>query len=307
MTNSTEKSNDNLVYLIGRPPIQEFLGYVKIKTIGGQSTDLGALASEWRTANNRIHELESIESGIANDATIMEIDDKLESLKSSVLENPFFKKSFALIPSTIGVVELDKLVVFQKHINLSYTDMLTKSLGSSPTDEDIFKFCMPLERTLPPVSINQIAGNVYVFNSPSTDFRFQEPIMIDANQITGYSPSSPVSAVVGLMLGFGPNFLNVVQMENRLILNNGSHRAYALRSLGITHAPCIIQHVTRREELEFLHQDIQQNPDLYLKTSRPPLLKDYFDPMLRKILTVPKMSRQVKISFGVETSDIPYN
>src|SRR2546430_11202463 len=37
-----------------------------------------------------------------------------------------------------------------------------------------------------------------------------------------------------------------------LILNNGSHRAYALRELGITRVPCIVQHVSCREELNVL-------------------------------------------------------
>lgn len=32
-------------------------------------------------------------------------------------------------------------------------------------------------------------------------------------------------------------------------LNNGNHRVYTLRALGITHAPCLIQRALSREEL----------------------------------------------------------
>ncbi|MCZ7673842.1 MAG: hypothetical protein M5U34_45335 [Chloroflexi bacterium] len=111
---------------------------------------------------------------------------------------------------------------------------------------------------------------------------------------------------MGLVVGFGSNFLNAIAAEGRLVLNNGSHRAYALRASGITHVPCIIQQVSRREELLVIgSNELRQNPDLYLKAPRPPLLKDYFDPKLRKVFLVPRRNRQIKVSFGVEQIDVP--
>ena len=113
-------------------------------------------------------------------------------------------------------------------------------------------------------------------------------------------------ALVGLFVGYGSNFLNAIHAENRLILGNGSHRAFALRDLGITHVPCVIQRVSRRDELELVGSgDVQQNPDRYLKAARPPLLKDYFDPALRKIIPVVRKHRIVRVSFGYEQGDIP--
>jgi hypothetical protein len=106
------------------------------------------------------------------------------------------------------------------------------------------------------------------------------------------------------MVGFGSNFLNVVSVDRRLILNNGSHRAYALRELGITHVPCIVQVVSRREELE-LFPPVYANPDLYLKSARPPLLKDYFNDELRKIVRVPRKLRQIRAVVQFEQVDMP--
>ena len=51
--------------------------------------------------------------------------------------------------------------------------------------------------------------------------------------------------------------------------------------------------------------DVQQHPDLYLVAPRPPLLKDYFDQQLRKLVAVPKKQRQVKLTIGVEVTDVP--
>ena len=88
-----------------------------------------------------------------------------------------------------------------------------------------------------------------------------------------------MSAIVGLPVGFGSNFFTAIRHEDRVLLHNGYHRAYAMRALGITHAPCIIQTVTRRDELEVAAKEqVADNPGFYFGTARPPLLKDFFDP-----------------------------
>jgi hypothetical protein len=297
---------DEVVFLTGRPPMSEFLNFVSTQTINGQSSDQRVLANEWRTANDHIHDLETREAGIADGAEIGEIESALEPLAAQVVADPFFRRGYSVLPTSLGVVNLDTLVVFQKFINLGYSSTLQDSLGTSPDAEAVFRFCLPFDHPQPQVRSGRIAANSFVFYSPSTDFRFLEATLLSADQIPGYSAPGPLSGVVALMVGFGSNFLNVVQVENRLILNNGSHRAYALRNHGLTRAPCIIQHVSRREELEYVGSpDLQEHPDSYLRASRPPLLKDYFDPMLRQVLMVPRRSRQVKISFGVEVLDVP--
>src|SRR5439155_17488803 len=112
--------------------------------------------------------------------------------------------------------------------------------------------------------------------------------------------------VVGLAVGFGSNFLNAVYVENRLILNNGSHRAYALRKMGITHVPCIVQHLSSRDELDVLGpSEVRHDPDLYLKHPRPQMLKDYFNPKLYKVLPVRRRLRQITVRFEVDEYSVP--
>src|SRR5439155_20811770 len=125
------------------------------------------------------------------------------------------------------------------------------------------------------------------------DFRVLETVLLHPQQVAAPSNGNPVAHVI-ISVGFGTNLLNVVAVENRLVLNNGSHRAYFLRELGITRAPCVVQCVSRRDELEIVGGELQQNPDRYLKAARPPLLKDYFDPKLRKVVAVAKKNRSVR-------------
>ncbi len=297
---------DEHVFLIGRPPLEEYLGFLTIQAAEGQKADTRILADEWRAANNHISELEVREAGWADYPQIAPLPPALEPLRTQVLADQMFQRSFSLVPSNIGVVELDRLVVFQKSINLTHVHRIQETLSAPPSKEEIFRICLPFDHPQPAVRGARITNNSYVFVSPSNDLRFLETILLEPSQITNYSPQGPMAGAVGLIVGFGANYLQAIYAENRLILGNGSHRAYALRELGITHVPCVIQHVSRREELILTGApDVQQNPNLYLRSPRPPLLKDYFNPKLRKLVAVPQRQRQVKITFGIEQVDIP--
>jgi len=112
--------------------------------------------------------------------------------------------------------------------------------------------------------------------------------------------------VVGIAVGFSANFLNALYAEKRLILNNGSHRAYALRQLGVSHVPCIVQHVPSREALDVVGPAaLRRDPDGYLRQPRPPMLKDYFDTRVHTVLPVRRRTHQVTIRVKVEASSLP--
>jgi len=295
------------VFLVGRPPMDEYLAFMSTEPVDSQGVDLGSIANEWRSSNDRVRELQLSEATWADNPPVKQVPKELDELAMAVLTDPFFKKSFSIVPADIGMVELDRLVVFQKIINLEYVRQLKARLGNSPSQEDVFRTCLPVDHpTLPPM-IRRIAYNGFVFMSESNDLRFHEPVLLRPDQIPGYQATGPVAGIVGLVVGYGSNYLNVISAEGRLILSNGSHRAYALRDLGVTHVPCVIQRVSRRDELKVIGtQPLQQATDLYLKEPRPPVLKDYFDQKMRKIISLPPKARQVRISFGVEQNDMPW-
>lgn len=305
-SSAPQQATEEHVYLIGRPPMGEFLGFVQVQASDGSKCDLGLLASEWRVANDHIHDLERTERGWADDPPIGDVSPDLVGMRRAVLDNPFFRRAYALLPVAIGTVELDRIAVFQKQINLEFVRKLQGLLGPRPTAEDIFKVCLPLNDPLPPVQLRRIApGNAFVFMSPSNDLRFLDCAVLQPAQVDGYEGGGRAAGILALVAGFSANCFSALQVEGRLILNNGSHRAFALRERGITHAPCVIQRVSRREELPVVAaQEVSTDPDRFLKAPRPPLLKDYFDPKLRKLVQVPKRNRHVKITFIVANVDI---
>jgi hypothetical protein len=153
-----------------------------------------------------------------------------------------------------------------------------------------------------------VGSKRYVFSSESTDFHFHEAIMLRPEQISGYENYGPLAGVAGIAVGFGSNFLNVIHDDDsgRLLLHNGYHRACALYAMGVTHAPAVIQTVTRRDELDLsADANVAKSPGYYFNAPRPPLLKDYFDPMIRKVLPVKKMTRMIEVNFEVKEFWLP--
>jgi len=301
-----EQVGDEHVFLVGRPPIGEYLGFVQGLAINGHAVDLGELTEEWRKANDHVRALETTEAGIADAPPMRELPPDLAALATELMQNPMFRRVFRFVPSRIALVELDRLMVFQKNINLRYVEELKARLGHAPSPASTFRLALSLDRVEPPVRQMQGPQSLFSFLCPSNDLRFLEPVLLEPVQVSGFTSTGRPSKVIGLAVGFGSNYLNALHVDGRLILNNGSHRAYALRELGVKEVPCIVQTVTRRDELELVASgDFQQAPDRYLKAPRPPLLKDYFDPKLRKIVLVQRKNRLVRVQIAVEQSDVP--
>jgi hypothetical protein len=297
---------DPHVFLSGRPPLAEYLGFVTT-TVGGSALDVGALTESWRQANDHVQELCRDEATYADNPPIAELPEHLRGLGDLVLADPMVQRAFSIVPVKIGIVELDRLVVWQKHINLSHVGRLTDALGPAPSEEDVFNLCLPLDRRLdPPTVAGPVAPNTWAFACDSNDFRVLDAKLIDANTLDDLAINGAPTYVVAAVLGFGSNMLGAIQADGRLVLNNGSHRAYALRESGLTHVPCLIQVVTRRDELAVIGSgDLATNPDAYLTAPRPPVLRDYFDDKLRVVAPVPRKQRQVRVQLSFEQVDVP--
>jgi hypothetical protein len=120
--------------------------------------------------------------------------------------------------------------------------------------------------------------------------------------LRGYDAAGAVAGAVGVVVGFSSNCMNVIRDEDngRLVLNNGYHRACALLELGISHAPCVVQTVTRRDELDLAARTIvAMDPGYFFNGKRPPLLKDFADPRIAKNVAVRKLSRFIEVQIEV--------
>ena len=108
--------------------------------------------------------------------------------------------------------------------------------------------------------------------------------------------------MIGVVVGYGSNYLNALYDDDhgRMVLNDGYHRACALLELGVTHAPCIVQTVSRRDELDIAARQVVANdPGYFFNGPRPPLLRDYADPHIAKLVAVKRLTKTVEVSIDV--------
>jgi hypothetical protein len=287
-------------WLLGQPPLENYLEFVEELTIGGADIPRSKLVDEWRAANDYYGELEKTEAGIADEVEIHDLEPAMRPLADEVISDGRFCRSFDTLPTRFAMVELDRLMVGHPYVSVHHTARLKTRINKSSTPEALFRFCLPTDRSEAPVQMRRTGPRSFQFWSASSDFRFQEHALLRPDQINGFDTFGPISGIVGLMVGYGSNFLTAIESDNRLVLHNGHHRAYALRELGFTHAPCIVQTATRWDELKLVAaRAVREDPAFYFRAARPPLLKDFFDPNIRKVLRVPKITSVVEISFDV--------
>lgn len=298
--------HDEGLYLLGRPKIKNYLRYMRRHAVDPERDDV--LIEQWQAARECLRALEREEAGCADDPAVVPIraESKFQPLLTEFLRDPLVRNGFNSVPSEVAWVELDRLVVYQKHIDLSYAAQLKARIGRAPGEDELFRICLPFDHPQPPACWSRVEDDSYVFVSPSCDMRFLGTMPLEARHIQDFPHPGALLGVIGLAVGFGSNFLNVVRAENRLILNNGSHRAYVLRELGVERVPCIVQHVSTRDELEAVGpSDVRRDPDHFLRNPRPPMLRDYFDPRLRRVTPVRRVHRQVRVQFSVSEHFVP--
>jgi hypothetical protein len=301
-----EPTGEEHLYLVGHATLKEYLAFMTVEPLDARKADLKALADEWRAAHDHLRQLECWESVWADGPAVRPLPRALEPLLERVQADPIFRRSFSLVPADVGFVELDRLVVRHKLLNLAQVGRLKEQLGCAPDPGAIFRLCLPFDHPPTEFRMGRTPSGGFVFTSDSNNLRHLETVHLLPEQLRDYQPVGPMAAAVGLVVGFGSNYLNAIACENRLVLNNGHHRACALRELGVTHAPCVLQHVQCREELNVVAAGtILRNPDAYLKAPRPPLLKDYFEAKLGRRVRLVPACKQVKISFTIEESEVP--
>jgi hypothetical protein len=295
------------ILLLGQPPLRRYLRHVRDKVVNGADFDRRVLLSDWRQANDYYQELEESETGIADEIEVLDLDPALAPLAEEVTADPRYRYTFRTIPASFGMVELDRLVLYQTHVTRQGTDRLKARLGPAPDPATLFRFCQPPDVPDAPVKIRRVGPERYIFTCESTDFRPHDPVLLRPDQIHDHQTFGAISGVVGLVVGFGSNFFSGIRLgeDGRVLLHNGYHRAYAMRALGITHAPCLIKTISSHDELDIaVTKKVARDPDFYFASARPPLLKDFFDPKICKVHQLYKTLKMIEVEFEVRAYEV---
>lgn len=289
-----------LLKLKGLPGLSDYLHFHKSRVVGGDEIKKRILVNEWRQANDHYHELETAEAGAAETIECFALPKNLQPLKRALVADQYFKQSFLELPYAVKMVELGKLMASQHSVGTGFAAGIAKRLGKRPTAGALFEFCLPLKRSSPDIAVQRLSDSRYIFTSRSTDFRDHDAKIAGAADLGFVSSFGPVETGIVIPIGFGSNFLSAIESEKRIVLQNGYHRAFALMSLGITHAPMIVQKVTRTDELDLAaSSEVADNAAFYFRSKRPPLLRDFLDDRLAKKVDIYALETRVEVELKV--------
>ena len=118
-------------WLLGQPPLQRYLDYMQDTAIGGAQMSRSELVDEWRAANDYWYELEQSEPGIADQVEIRELDPGLRPCVDEVMASSRYRRGFNELPTRFAMVELEKLIVSQRHVDIHHTERLKDRLAGS--------------------------------------------------------------------------------------------------------------------------------------------------------------------------------
>jgi hypothetical protein len=294
------------LYLFAFATQAQVLHHVRTQALEEESERRPEIMSAWERLQPRVTELVRREAGVAETIRLSPISKQYQSQLEASASDPLFRKTFSLLPISFAFAEIDKLIAPQRVVNLDYVDRLLASYPKSPAIEDLLAICVSPKRGMDPIQHLEVAPNAHVFSSPNSDIRFLgafvkhlTPEDLDYAVLGGL----PGAAIIAF-IGYGGAPVNVLKAGDRIVLNNGFHRVYALRSLGITEVPVVVQHI-RNIELEFPPNVAGLPKDYLLRVPRPVLVKDFFEPDFAIPLRVRERIKMVTVGINLSEHEVP--
>lgn len=300
-----------VLHHIGASRLAEFLEFARQHTPTGMtgcksdSYEMD-MAEAWRDAAEVYEALGSTEAYAEAAPAIFPLTPEIAEHCKKLLTKPHVQKDFDLVPIALGMVPLAHLISPQQRINLQSLPMPAPptDLRHLPVipDRTLADVCLPLEAPPHNIEVLQEDEHGVTFIADNHDIRFLRATLARGADAMGSAGRGHVQHVLSLPVGFSSNVLNVIRFQNRLILNNGYHRAYSLMRLGVTHVPAIVQVCRHWEDVSLVgSSEVSENAAIYIERDRPPLLRDFSDRRLTISFTVVNSRKYVRIRYQVET------
>jgi len=301
---STSFSKQKYLYAYVSPA--EIQHFFRTQAHEDENKRLPEVLKKWHSIQSKVNMTRQKEAGQADSITIQIIPPEHEAQVSKIVNDPNFQKTFSNFETYTSVVEIDKLIVKQNTINVDYAKKLKNSYPEKPTFKELIDICLSPSRDMEPIQHLELpAPNpVHVFSSLSSDLRFLgSTIKTLTPDDLKYSPGGLPGAAIITFIGYGVASINAYQVGSRIILNNGTHRVYTLRSLGVTHIPIVIQKIDPSSPL--LNQVLGGAAQYLCANPRPIFMKDFFDDDFTLTVNMPRYIQTVTVIVNQDTHSVP--
>ncbi len=296
---------DAELHLMGASRLGAFIQFVRQRAVGGRDRDESDIADMWRSAAQHYDALQSTQAAVADKPQVLPIPRSMLPHIERLTQLDSFAATFSAVPIAFGMVPLWQLVCSQLDLTVSTLEALKQHIQPKMRPAALARLCLPLAPAHGQCVLGRETKGEYVFHSDSHDLRYLGAQLLPIADLQCYHHSGHAQAAIVIGVGFSTNVLNVVRYGDRLVLNNGYHRAVALLSQGYTHAPCVIQVCSHWEDVGVCAMgEISNNSALYFSKARPPLLRDFLNPALTSQWELRPVRRQITVKLSYESCDI---
>jgi len=291
----------HLALMYGTLTQGELNNYLEVVSADGEDRKQ-EIKRSWPAAAAAFQQLVATEAGLPESIVTRAMPPEMNNYLNQIRADSAFAKTFANYPISFEEVEIDKLVAGQRIVHLDWV----RQLFEKGKPKNLAAFCLDPGQDSTPITIARSGSTAYTASSHNPGMRFlgvfEQPYQADG--VHGHHPGGqPVHAIV-LLLGYGISTINVYRVGARLILGNGFHRLYALKAVGLTHVPAVVQQVTH-PQLE-MPAVIGELPREHLvSTTRPGLMKDFFDEHLVCEITQQKFIKTMQVGWGSNDALVP--
>ncbi len=284
----------------------EAMRYIRTQAAEDDRQRLPEIMRAWAETQPRVQALIVAEAGLPDTIKIMPVPTGLQPIVNGYAADPLFQRQLQL-PATVAFVEADKLVAYQRQVNLDYVERIAQRLGPHPSPEAVLRLCVSPQREMEPIQHLELGPAAHSFSSPNSDIRFLGAFLkreLTAEDL-GFAEQGgvPVAAVIAFV-GYGTPMVNALKVGNRVVLNNGFHRVVALRRLGVEQIPVVLQHVSN-PQLELGPELGGLSSDYLLQHPRPALVKDFLEPGFTVTLNVRERVKLVNLAVQAGQQEVP--
>lgn len=293
-------------YLYAFATRAEVTHHVRTQAVLDEGTRLPEILASWAALQPRVQGLIDAEKGVADGISVTEVPREHEDQLQAYAGDQLFQRTFSNLSIAFAIVEVDKLVAPQRSVNMDYVERLQATLPKDPQLSDLLEICVSPKRQMDPIQHLEIGANVHVFSSPNSDIRFLGSFvktLTEEDLAAAVMGGLPAAAVISF-IGYGGAPINVIRAGPRVVLNNGFHRAYALRAAGVTRIPVVVQ-ISANPALDFPQQVAGLPREYLLRAKRPVLMKDFFEPGFALSLRVRERVKMVTVGINLNQHEVP--
>jgi hypothetical protein len=222
------------------------------------------------------------------------LPDSAGDLAEQIRRRKTYKEHYeAVAEYSLVLAPIETLLAPQWVADLDYIEEIKVQLRPEMSVEDLLRFAMSEGKITEPI----IVGNQVLFTSPRRD--------LHADPIPTIRGTEDGEFEIIVRAASRPNYVQVVQIGQRLFLFNGVHKVCASYQMGFKKIPAVFRTAHNLAEIGVNPQSTSLFRQPVFESQRPALVTDFLGPETAVPIKMRSAYQILQVSVGVGTLTVP--